>query len=89
MFEKYNGIEPSPDIEYKVQEIVITSITEVNNTATQQTDMSMRSVKLLMYNYIGSYKDYLQDTGTCVIDNFICMYGEELKLLLLLLYYCL
>ena len=28
-----------------------------------------------MYNYIDEYKDYLQDTGTCVIDNFIGMYG--------------
>ena len=31
-----------------------------------------------MYNYIDEYKDYLQDTGTCVIDNFIGMYGEAL-----------
>ena len=80
MFEKYNRIEPSPDVEYIVQGIVITSITEVNSTATQQVDMPMRSARQLMYNYIGEYKDYLQDTGTCVIDNFIGMYGEELKL---------
>ena len=35
MFQKYERIETSPDIEYKVQEIVITSITEVNSTTTQ------------------------------------------------------
>jgi hypothetical protein len=72
--------DPSPDIEYEVEEIVITSITEVTNTTTQQSDMSMKSARQLMYNYIDEYKDYLQDTGTCVIDNFIGMYGEELKL---------
>ncbi len=80
MFEKYERIDPSPDIEYKVEGIDITSITEVTNTTTQQADMSMRSARQLMYNYIDEYKDYLQDTGTCVIDNFIGMYGEELKL---------
>jgi hypothetical protein len=32
----------------------------------------------LDYNIIDEYKDFLQNTGTCVIDNFIGMYGEEL-----------
>jgi hypothetical protein len=80
MFEKYERKDPSPDIEYKVEGITITSITEVTNTATQQADMPMKSARQLMYNYIDEYKDYLQNTGTCVIDNFIGMYGEELKL---------
>ncbi len=40
----------------------------------------MKSASQLMYNYIDEYKDFLQDTGTCVIDNFIGMYGEKLKL---------
>ena len=77
---KYERIDPSPGTEYKVEEIIITSITEHTNTATQQTDMPMKNARQLIYNYIDEYKDYLQDTGTCVIDNFIGMYGEELKL---------
>jgi hypothetical protein len=40
----------------------------------------MRSSSQLIYNYIDEHKDFLQNTGTCVIDNFIGMYGEELKL---------
>ena len=80
MFQKYNRIDPSPDIEYKVEEIIITSMIEHTTTTTQQQDIPMRSASQLMYNYIDEHKDYLQDTGTCVIDNFIGMYGEELKL---------
>jgi energy-coupling factor transporter ATP-binding protein EcfA2 len=80
MFEKYNRIDPSPDIEYKVVEIIITSMVEHTTTTTQQQDIPMKSATQLMYNYIDEYKDFLQDTGTCVIDNFIGMYGKELKL---------
>ena len=80
MFEKYNRIDPSPDIEYKVTEIIITSMVEHTITTTQQQDIPMRSASQLIYNYIDEYKGFLQDTGTCVIDNFIGMYGEKLKL---------
>ena len=80
MFEKYEQIDPSPGIEYKVEGIEITSITEHTNTTTQQSDIPMKNARQLMYNYIDEYKDYLQDTGTCVVDNFIVMYGEDLKL---------
>ena len=75
MFEKYNRIDPSPDIEYKVVEIIITSMIEHTTTTTQQQDIPMKSDSQLMYNYIYEYKDFLQDTGTCVIDNFIGMFG--------------
>ena len=66
MFEKYNRIDPSPDIEYKVTEIIITSMVEHTITTTQQQDIPMRSASQLMYKYIDEYKDFLQDTGTCV-----------------------
>ena len=52
MFEKYERKDPSPDIEYKVEGIAITSMIEHTNTVTQQSDMPMRSVRQLMYNYI-------------------------------------
>ena len=80
MFEKYQRIDPSPDIEYKVEEITITSITDISNTATKQADMPMKNASQLKYNCIDEYKEYLQNNGTCVIDNFIGMYGEKLKL---------
>ena len=47
MFEKYERIDPSPDIEYKIEGIEITSITEHTNTATQQTDMPMKNARQL------------------------------------------
>jgi hypothetical protein len=43
MFAKYERIDPSPDIEYKVEEITITSITDISNTATKQADMPMKN----------------------------------------------
>jgi hypothetical protein len=43
-------------------------------------DKQERSASQSMYNYTDEYKDFLQDTGTCVINNFIGMYGEKLKL---------
>jgi hypothetical protein len=40
----------------------------------------MKNVTPLMYNCIDEYQEFLQNTGTCVVDNFIGMYGEELKI---------
>jgi hypothetical protein len=40
----------------------------------------MKNATPLMYNCISEYREFLQNTGTCVVDNFIGMYGEELKL---------
>ena len=40
----------------------------------------MKNATPLMYNCISEYQEFLQNTGTCVVDNFIGMYGEELKL---------
>ncbi len=42
--------------------------------------MPMNNTSRLDYNIINEYINYLQNTGTCVIDNCICMYGEELKI---------
>ncbi len=57
-----------------------TSMIERGTSTTQQADMPMKSSSQLIYNYIDEHKDFLQNSGTCVIDNFIGMYGEELKL---------
>jgi hypothetical protein len=40
--------------------------------------MPMKNASQLSYNFIDEYKDFLQNTGTCVIDSFIGMYGKEL-----------
>jgi hypothetical protein len=41
------------------------------------------STKVLNYDYVKEFKDFLQteqEFGTCVIDNFIGMYGNKLKM---------
>ena len=43
MFEKYERYDPSPDITYKVVEIIITSMIEHTTTTTQQQDIPMKS----------------------------------------------
>ena len=80
MFEKYNRLEPSPDIEYIVVEVTITSIVEKESTAVPKEDNAMKNATPLMYNCIDEYQEFLQNTGTCVVDNFIGMYGEEFKM---------
>ena len=78
MFIKYNRIDPSPEIEYIVKEIIINSILQIENNMTPIEDTPMKQATQLDYNIIDEYKDFLQNNGTCVIDNFIGMYGEAL-----------
>ena len=78
MFIKYNRIDPSPEIEYIVKEIIIGSILQIEKNMTPIEDTPMRKATQLDYNIIEEYKEFLQNNGTCVIDNFIGMYGEAL-----------
>ena len=71
MFIKYNRIDPSPEIEYIVKEIIIGSIIQVDNKITNIEDIPMRQATQLDYNIIDEYKDFLQNNGTCVVDNFM------------------
>jgi len=80
MTDKHNRLEPSPDKETVVLEITITSIVELQETQIKQEDNAMKNATALMYNCIDEYQEYLQNTGTCVVDNFIGMYGTKLKL---------
>ena len=80
MFDKHDYMEASPDKEHNVQEIIITSIVEKESTAILKKDNAMKNATPLIYNCISEYREFLQNTGTCVVDNFIGMYGQELKL---------
>jgi 5-methylcytosine-specific restriction endonuclease McrA len=80
MFDKHDFMEASPDKEHNVQEIIITSIVEKQSTSVPKEDNAMKNATPLMYNCIDEYQEFLQNTGTCVVDNFIGMYGEKLKL---------
>ncbi len=81
MINKYEKVDPSPDIIYIVESMNIDSITQINPNGTKREDMPMKNVSQLDYNTIIEYKDYLQNTGTCVIDNFISIYGEALGII--------
>ena len=80
MARKYERIDPSPDIEYTIEDVNIGSITQVNESGISREDMPMKNSTQLDYNIIDEYKDFLENKGTCVIDNFIGMYGQELKI---------
>ena len=80
MMSKYEKIDPSPNIIYTVESMDINSITQVDDNVTNKEDIPMKNASQLEYNIIGEYKEFLQNTGTCVIDNFIGMYGQDLKL---------
>ncbi len=41
----------------------------------------MKNASQWEYNIINEYKDFLENKGTCVIDNFVGMYGQELKII--------
>jgi hypothetical protein len=78
MIQKYERIDPTPNIIFTIESMEINSITQVDDNVTKKEDMPMKNASQLDYNIIDEYKDFLQYTGTCVIDNFIGMYGEEL-----------
>jgi 5-methylcytosine-specific restriction enzyme A len=80
MFDKHNFLEASPNKEHIVEEIIVTSIVDKESTTVLKEDNTMKNATPLMYNCISEYREFLQNTGTCVVDNFIGMYGEELKL---------
>jgi hypothetical protein len=80
MIQKYERVDASPDIEYTVENMNIDSITQVNESGISREDMPMKNTTQLDYNVIDEYKYFLQNNGTCVIDNFIGMYGQELKI---------
>jgi hypothetical protein len=58
MFIKYNRIDPSPEIEYIVKEIIINSILQIENNMTPIEDTPMRQATQLDYNVIDEYKDF-------------------------------
>jgi hypothetical protein len=80
MFDKHNFLEASPNKEHIVEEIIIISIVDKESTTILKEDNAMKNATPLMYNCIDEYQEFLQNTGTCVVDNFIGMYGEKLKL---------
>jgi hypothetical protein len=78
IIQKYEIIDASPDIEFTVETMNIDSITQVNDNVTKREDMPMKNASKLDYNIIDECKNFLENNGTCGIDNFIVMYGEEL-----------
>jgi len=80
MFKKYERDDPSPEVEYRIKDIQILSIVKIDDKVTKKEDMKMKQASQLEYNFINEYKDFLQNNGTCVIDNFIGMYGEKLTI---------
>ena len=63
-----------------VTSLNIVSIVQIDNKITSIDDMPMKQVSQLEYNFIDEYKNFLQNNGTCVVDNFIGMYGEALNI---------
>ena len=74
MTEKYNKVEPSPEIEWIVVEVIINAIVEKEYITVKKENNAMKNATPLMYNCIDEYQEYLQNTGTCVVDNFIGIY---------------
>lgn len=71
----------------EVKTIKFNSILSVNDPIVK-TDVKTMKLKdigsnVLNYDYVKEYKDFLQtdkEFGTCVIDNFIGLYGNKLKI---------
>jgi hypothetical protein len=80
MIDKHEKVDPSPVIRYIVESMIIDSITQVDDKVTKREDMLMKNASPLDSYIINGCKYYLQNTGTCVIDKFIGMYGAEFKI---------
>ena len=55
-------------------------VEEGNITSRDARDMPMRECNTVDYNFTTQETKYLSTENTCVIDNIIGIYGEELKL---------
>ena len=67
MSKKYNRVDPSPDIDYIVKEIIIILIVQIDNKITSIDDLPMKQASQLEYNFIDEYENFLQNNGTCVV----------------------
>ena len=83
--EQYN-IQDSWHI-VTVKSVKFNSILDVNDeiilTEIKYMKMKELGTDILNYDYVKEYKEFLQTDqkfGTCVIDNFIGIYGEKLKI---------
>ena len=83
--EQYN-IQDSWHI-VTVKSVKFNSILDVNDeiilTEIKYMKMKQLGTDILNYDYVKEYKEFLQTDqkfGTCVIDNFIGIYGEKLKI---------
>ena len=59
MFDKHNYMEPSPNKEHIVEEIIITSIVDKESTTILKEDNAMKNATPLMYNCISEYRSNL------------------------------
>ncbi len=74
MFIKYNRIDPSPEIEYIVKEIIMNSILQIENIMTPIEDTPMRQATQLDYNIIDEYKDFYKIMAlVLLITVLVCM----------------
>jgi hypothetical protein len=56
MIQKYERIDPSPNIIYTVESMDINSITQVDDNVTKKEDMPMKNASQLNYNIIDAIR---------------------------------
>jgi hypothetical protein len=85
--EAFDEDEYSGAATYNVDDVeFIDTVNESSLSQQHPSQMKMKLADHVEYSFTNEEKKYLntdtnkQSTGTCVIDNFIGLYGEELKL---------
>ena len=58
----------------------IDTVNQSTLTHQQPSQLKIKYAKHAEYSHTKEEKKFLNINGTCVIDNFIGMYGEELKI---------
>lgn len=83
--EKMQEDYESGDKDYEVK---VTEVDEIKVTAAHYLDMyrplaeidtPMKSIKRLEYDFFKEDTTHLKNTGYCVVDNFVGVYGQKIK----------
>jgi hypothetical protein len=81
--EAFTRDEYSGAAAYKIDSInFIDTVNESSSTQQPTSQMPMKYSEHVDYSFTNKDKQFLNtdNENTCIIENFICIYGEELKL---------
>ena len=83
-YEIYEEVDelPSSGAERRIILITYTSVKRAHHrNRLPTTEMPLKSMQPLQYDFVKEFKEYQKNDGFCVIDNIVGMYGKQIPAL--------